>query len=236
MSECGAVSSDYGFELLSSGIMKLRPHTAEEFPSSTLYTLLAQFSVTLYLPYERVSDVPPGLVANRRSVDLAFSVLQAIALLNASDNLSEETIDVSGTRWAAKSREKQEKRRKRSIHTGRASTVDVKAIVEYGTQVPTSKPEAAELAATVIAEQMSVLRVRMSVFAYARHRLAHGSPRIISAPSGRRTPSRSSREYTFLWPPQPTFQRSARTVRPAQCHPSFHCLRRRKARSPSCSR
>ena len=164
MSKRCAVSSDYGFELLSSGIMKLRPHTAEEYPSSVLHTLLARFSVSLYLPYERVSDAPPELVASRRSVDLAVAVLHAITLLNASDSLSEETIEGPGTRWAAKSKEKQEKRRKRSIHTGRAPTVDVKAIVEYGIQVPTSKPEAAELAATVIGEQMSVLRVRTSAF------------------------------------------------------------------------
>ncbi|KAI1785420.1 hypothetical protein LXA43DRAFT_132940 [Ganoderma leucocontextum] len=158
------VSSDYGFELLSSGILKLRPNTAEEFHSSTLYKLLAQFSVSLYLPYRRISDAPPELVANRRSVDLAFSVLQAITLLNASDTFAEENVDVSGTKVVAKNKEKQEKRRKRSIHTGRALSIDVKAIIEYGAQVPTSKPQAAELAATVIAEQMSVLRDFFSIF------------------------------------------------------------------------
>ena len=69
--------------------------------------------------YPRISDAPPELIANRRSVDLAASVLQAITLLNATDALSEETVEIPGKRWAAKSKEKQEKKRKRSMHTPR---------------------------------------------------------------------------------------------------------------------
>ena len=129
-----------------------------------MYKLLDQFSVSLCLPYQRVSDTPPELLAQKQSVPLAFSVLQAISSLNVSNTLAEETDNVSGTRWAAKGKEKQDKRRKRSIHTGRAPAIDVKSIVEYGAHVPTSKPQAAALAQTVIAEQMAVLRVRVPVF------------------------------------------------------------------------
>ena len=143
--------------------MKRQPSTAEDYHSSLLYKLLAQFSLSLSLPYPRVSDTPPGFAANRRSVQLAFSVLQAVALLKAGDALADAAADASGSgRWAAKNDEKRQQKRKRSIHTGRAPSVDaVKSILEYGAQVPTSKPEAAELVAQVIAEQASVLRVRL---------------------------------------------------------------------------
>ena len=141
--------------------MKTQPQTAEEFLPSLVYKLLAQFSVSLCLRYQRVSDTPPELLAHKQSIPLAFSVLKAISLLEVSDTPTEEFVDVSGTRWAAKSKEKQAQKRKRSIHANRAPAIDVKSILEYGARVPTSKSEAATLAETVIAEQMAVLRVRI---------------------------------------------------------------------------
>ncbi|KAM5542265.1 hypothetical protein V8D89_004138, partial [Ganoderma adspersum] len=156
-----SVSSDYAFELLSSAIMKNQPQTAEEFLPSVVYKLLAQFSVSLCLRYQRVSDTPPVLVVYKQSVPLAFSVLKAISLLDLGETPTEESVDVSGTRWAAKSKEKQAQKRKRSIHASRAPAIDVKSILEYGARVPTSKREAAALAETVIAEQMAILRVRI---------------------------------------------------------------------------
>ncbi|KAM5542268.1 hypothetical protein V8D89_004141 [Ganoderma adspersum] len=158
-----SVSSDYAFDLLSSAITKNQPQTAEEFLPSVVYKLLAQFSVSLCLRYQRVSDVPQGLVVHKQSVQLAFSVLQAISL-DLGETPAEESVDVSGTRWAAKSKEKQAQKRKRSIHTGRAPTIDVKSILEYGALVPTSKSEATALAGTVIAEQMAILRAFFDAF------------------------------------------------------------------------
>ncbi len=143
--------------------MKTQPQTAEEYPPSLVYKLLAQFSISLCLPYQRVSDTPPELLAHKQSVQLAFSVLQAISLLDVIDTPAEEFTDVLSTRWAAKGKEKQAQKRKRSIHTGRAPAIDVKSIVEYGAQVPTSKLQATALAGTAIAEQMAILRVRISL-------------------------------------------------------------------------
>ena len=144
--------------MLSNAIMKTQPQTAEEFLPSLVYKLLAQFSVSLCLRYQRVSDTPPELLAHKQSVPLAFSVLKAISLLDLNDAPVEEPVDISGTRWAAK---KQPQKRKRSMHATRAPAIDVKSIIEYGAQVPMSKSEAAALAETVIAEQMAILRVRI---------------------------------------------------------------------------
>ena len=143
--------------------MKTQPQTAEEFLPSLVYKLLAQFSVSLCLRYQRVSDTPPELLAQKQSIPLAFSVLKAISLLDLSETPEEESVDVSGTRWAAKSKEKEAQKRKRSIHANRAPAIDVKCILEYGARVPTSQSEAIALAETVIAEQMAVLRVRIYV-------------------------------------------------------------------------
>ncbi|PIL29959.1 hypothetical protein GSI_07870 [Ganoderma sinense ZZ0214-1] len=159
-----SASSDYVFDLLSSKILKTQPKNAEDFPRSLVYKLLDRFSVSLCLRYQRVRDTPPDLVARKQSIPLAFSVLQAISLLNISDTPIEESVDVSGTRWAAKIKEKQTQKRKRSIHTSRAPTIDTKPIIEYGAPVPTSKSEASELAEKVIAEQMAVLRGFLDAF------------------------------------------------------------------------
>ena len=145
--------------------MERQPSTAEQYVSSLLYKLLAQFSHSLSLPYQRVSDTPPVLAAHIRSVQLASSALQAVSLLMASDALADETVDALGSgRWAAKNEEKRQQKGRRRIHTGRAPPADVvKSFHEYGAPVPTSKPKAAELAARLIAEQASVLQVRTQV-------------------------------------------------------------------------
>ncbi|EJF58550.1 P-loop containing nucleoside triphosphate hydrolase protein, partial [Dichomitus squalens LYAD-421 SS1] len=160
------VSSDYGFGILSIAILQRQPSTAEDYPSSLLYKLLAQLSRSLCLPYERASDTPPVLSAHRRSIELAFSVLQAVTHLNATDALAEQMGDELGSgRWAAKNEEKRHQKRKRSIHTGRAPPVDiVKSIIQYGAPVPTSKRQAAELVTTVVAEQTSILQEVFNMF------------------------------------------------------------------------
>ena len=161
LSHLYAVSSDYAFDLLSSAILKTQPQAAEAYAPSLVYRLLDRFSLSLCLRYQRVADTPRELLAQKQSIPPAFSVLQALSLLEFNDNPAEESVYVSGTRWAAKGKEKQAQKRKRSIHATRAPAIDVKSILEYGAQVPTSKSETAALAETVIAEQMAILRVRI---------------------------------------------------------------------------
>ena len=133
-----------------------KPNTAEEFLFSLISKLLNQFCLSF-------PDALSSHTSRRRSVELASSALEVLSRLCASGALSEEYAEQSEARRVAKNREKTEKKRRRSTVSGRAHSVDVKPILDYGEQVPASKPQAVQLVAKIIEEQMGILQVRLSL-------------------------------------------------------------------------
>ncbi|KAH9910900.1 uncharacterized protein BXZ73DRAFT_108389 [Epithele typhae] len=112
---------------------------------------------------ERLAVTPPNdtpadpFETYRTTARVTMLVINTIALLLASGTLPDEDAATPQTRRAEKAQQKQNQKRRRSIHTGRGAGVDIQHILAYGAEVPTSKFQANVLLASVISEQMETL-------------------------------------------------------------------------------
>ncbi|KAI0757657.1 hypothetical protein C8Q80DRAFT_1092486 [Daedaleopsis nitida] len=190
-----SVSSDYMFALLSS-VLTTRPNTAQDFLFSTAARLLNQFSLSL-------SDAPSVKNTTRRqTIELASSALETLSRLEACGTLAEEDVEQSDSRWAAKSREKRERGRRRSTVSNRGTTVDVQPIRDYGGTVPSSKPQARALATKIIDDQMEVLKdflQELRTEATAQYVKEQYLPYIIQTGPAAASPTSESQDFTLYF-------------------------------------
>ncbi|KAI0770957.1 hypothetical protein BD413DRAFT_613484 [Trametes elegans] len=144
--------SDEVYDLLNRDILHHYPHHAEPFLNSLASRLLKRFSLYLhFLPYEDSSDAPPSLRRNRRDVEVADLVLQAVSKFHFNDDPrmgEEENVDLgefADSHILVKKKGKH--KRKESKPT-----------------VPATKEEANVLASNIIGTQMDILMDYLDMF------------------------------------------------------------------------
>lgn len=96
------------------------------------------------------------LTQHRRSVELAAPVLKALSTAIFPDENAQE--DVARSPTSSTKRQSQQKR-KQSSRANRAPTIDSRPFSNCGLAVPLSKADADAIAATVLEEQMDILKV-----------------------------------------------------------------------------
>lgn len=148
--------------------MQSFPNTPDAFESSLASRLLDRFSVSLlFLPSSAATDAFELLNQHRRAVELAPPVLRTLACTSFAEDVIEDDDGASPTSPTSPTKRRSQQKRKQAAKASRAPVIDGRPFENYGVSVPATKSAAADLGATVLEEQMTILKVRtlgLSVF------------------------------------------------------------------------
>lgn len=150
--------------MLHDALLQSFPITPAAFESSLAARLLNRFSVSLlFLPPGAAADVSALLTQHRRAVELAVPVLQTLSGTTFAQDAIQEDDATSPSSPTSPTKRKSQQKRKQSMRASRIPLIDARPFENYGVPVPTSQPQASELAATVLEEQMNILKVCIAV-------------------------------------------------------------------------
>ncbi|KAI0696497.1 hypothetical protein C8T65DRAFT_583394 [Cerioporus squamosus] len=152
---------DYPFRVLHDTILQFFPNTPATFEGSLAARLLNRFSVScLFLPPDAATDTFTLLGQHRRAVELAPPVLKTLSYTTFAEDAIQ---DDDAKSPVSPTKRKSQQKRKQSMRANRAPVIDARPFDSYGVAVPGSKSQASELAATILEEQMTILKYYLDI-------------------------------------------------------------------------
>ena len=154
--------NEYPFRVLHDTILQSFPTTYDAFESSLAARLLNHLSVSLlFIPLGTVTARVKfaSLGQHRHAIELAAPVLQSLSGAIFNEVAIPDDDSASPSSPSSPTKRKSQQKRKQSMRASRAPVIDPRPFDNYGIMVPTSSSQASQLGATILEEQMNILKV-----------------------------------------------------------------------------
>ncbi|KAI0820633.1 hypothetical protein BC628DRAFT_1396506 [Trametes gibbosa] len=179
---CSGAGDDV-YNTLQGALLDAFPTTPELFFSSIHAALLARLSTSLLLPYARVVDAPPDLVAHQGSVGNAIPLMEACSHFQSLHSLPEGADVQSDPKRLAK--RKAQSRRRSSAASVLSPIIDRSLFLKCGITPPALAAEAADLMDAILREQRTILEFYLRVFRREPHQSYFRNAYLLPAPNER---------------------------------------------------
>ncbi|KAH9855777.1 hypothetical protein C2E23DRAFT_901145 [Lenzites betulinus] len=159
-------ANDDLFYTFKTALMNTFPTTPGQYFSSIHSFLLARFSSSIILPYARVVEAPPTLLAHQHSIANAATILEAVSRLpDSAEGRGVSSIDPKGI-----AKRKAQSKRRSATPTVSAFTINRNTFLDLGMTPPESAAQAADITDAILQEQRAILQFYLQVFRSEPHR------------------------------------------------------------------